>query len=210
MLLAALLMAAQPAEPYCRRDRWWDDDLRPCLLERRAHDVLDGARRPELPRLGRDAIRFSTMPELGGTAAIVEIADIGRPRLPARVYELDGHPRLGWELEDSHVFTLSRREYLNLAAGVDSALADYRPPIPDPDNGEMIVCMDGPGFLTERIVNGRVTSLAGNCPPSEQVAHPNSRIVALFVEIVCRHLGHQIASALRPYDRQLQRRCPAG
>ena len=207
MLLAALLLAAQPAPPDCRRSRW-GDDLQPCLLERGTHDVLGAAHLVELPQLGPDAVRFSTMPALGGTAAIVEIANNSRARLHARVYALEGHPRLGWEVEDLQVFTLSRREYLNLAAGVDSAMADYRRPDPDPDKDEMIVCMDGPGFLTERVVEGRVTTLAGNCPPSEQVAHPNNRIVALFVALVCRHAGHQAASALRPHDRELRRRCP--
>ena len=208
MLLAALLLAAQPVMPDCRRWRS-GSDLQHCPLDRDSHDVLSAVPRPALQQLGRDAIRFSTMPSLGGTAAIVEVADSDRARLQARFYELDGQFLIGWTVEGSQIFSLSRREYLSLAADVDAALAGYRDPVPDPDNGETIVCTDGPGFLTERIIEGRVTTLAGDCPPTEQTAHPNTRIVALFVALVCRHLGHEAASALRPYDRQLRWRCPS-
>jgi hypothetical protein len=208
MLLAALLLWTQPIVADCRRWRS-GGDLQHCPLDRRRHDVLNAAHRPELQDRGGDAIRFSTMPSLGGTAAIVEITDNGWSRLIARFYKLFGHPYEGWTVEVSHNFTLSRREFRELAGGVDSAVAAYRDPIPNPDNGETITCTDGPGFLTERLTQGHLMTLAGDCPPAERLEHPNRRIVALFVNLVCRHLGHEAASALLPYDRQLRRRCPA-
>jgi len=212
MLLAALLLAAQPIALDCRRWRS-GGDLQSCPLERRSHDVLDAADRPELQRLGRNAIRFSTMPSLGGTAAIVEIVDDGRARLVGRVYVLVGHPYLGWDVADDQMFSLSRREYAQLVAGVDWAFAEYPRLVAHLDRSEtaeMIVCTDGPGFLTERVVQGRVATLAGDCPLTEESEHPNRRVVALLTDLVCRRLGQEAASALQPYDVQLRRRCPPG
>ena len=208
MLLAALLLAAQPIAVECQRWRS-GQDLQFCPLERGSHDVLDAADRPQLQQLGRDAIRFSTMPALGGTAAIVEIVDDGGTRLVGRVYALVGHPYLGWDIADDQMFSLSRREYAQLAASVDTAFADYPRLVGEMGEGEMFVCTDGPGFVTERVVRGRVATLAGDCRITEQNEHPNTRIVALFVELVCRHLGHEAASALRPYNVHLRRRCPS-
>jgi len=208
MLLAALLLAAQPPATDCQQWRS-GEDLRNCPFERRRNDVLDAADRPELQRLGRDAIRFSTMPALGGTAAIVEIVDNGRGRLVGRIYTLVGLPSFGWDISDEQMFSLSRREYAELATVVDRAFANYAPPVPSPDNGERIVCMDGPGMVTERVVQGRVANLLGDCPPTETSEHPNRRVLAQVVGLVCRHLGHEAASALQPYDAQLRTRCPA-
>jgi hypothetical protein len=149
------------------------------------------------------------MPALGGRAAIVEIVDDGRARLVGRVYGLYGHPYLGWDIADAQMLSLSRTEYARLAAVVDAALAEYQRLFGDTGEGAMYVCTDGPGFVTERVVRGRVTTLAGDCAATEETAHPNMRVVAQFAALVCRHLGHEAASALRPYNVELRRRCPA-
>jgi len=147
------------------------------------------------------------MPSLGGMAAIFEISDYGRSPLTARVYTLYGHPRLGWTIEESRSFSLQRVEYLRLVARVDSALTEYRTgAVADPD--VIAVCTDGPGLVTERVVQGSVATLGGTCGWTEEGKHPNERILMLVTDLVCRHLGHEAASALRPYDRQLRRRCP--
>ena len=207
MLLVALLLVAQPAQPDCRRWRS-GGDLQYCPLERSIHDVLNAVPRPELQQLGGDAIRFSTMPALGGRAAIVEIVDSGRTRLVGHLYGLYGHPYLGWDIADDQLFSLSRREYAQLVARVDAAFARYPQVIADLGGEARYSCVDGPGLVTERVVRGNVATLAGDCELTEQDAHPNTRILALVTDLVCRHLGHEAAIALRPYNRELRRRCP--
>ena len=166
----------------------------PCELERGHNEILDAAHRPSLRALGDDAIRFSSMPSLGGTAAIVEFVRGRRAWTYARTVALSGHPLFGWTVDERRMFSLSRREYDALAAGVDAALASYRPSTPvDLGNGttETIVCTDGPGFLTERVAAGAVATLAGSCPPERDRQHANRLVAALVVRIVCRHLGAQ-------------------
>ncbi|HYI48026.1 MAG TPA: hypothetical protein VEX35_06125 [Allosphingosinicella sp.] len=112
-----------------------------------------------------------------------------------RLFTLWGHWRTRWELQDEDQFILTAAEYRQLAAQVDAALARYRDPVPDPDNGETIVCMDGPGFLTERVTASGVKSLVGQCPPAVDEEHPNRTIAALVDAMLCRHRGRTLRVA---------------
>jgi hypothetical protein len=159
-----LLAIGQPAAPDCGRYRD-GPDLQPCEFVRDEQaDILEAAHRPSAGRLGSEAIRFSSRPQLGGRAAVVEIVRRGRGQADVRLFTFIGHWRTRWEPQDDDQFLLPAAEYRQLAAQVDAALARYREPVPDPNNGETIVCMDGPGFLTERVKGARVTSLVGQCP----------------------------------------------
>lgn len=165
-------------------------------------DILDAAYRPTAGRLGSEAIRFSMRPELGGQAAVVEIVRRGAGHADVRLFTFWGHPRWRWEPRDEDHFLLPEAEYRRLAAQVDAALARYREPVPAWGNGEIIVCTDGPGFLTERVKASGVTSLAGQCPPAMDEGHPNRDIAALVDAMLCRHRGWSLGVA--PFAR---RRC---
>jgi hypothetical protein len=133
---------------------------------------------------------------------VVEIVRRGRGQADVRLFTFIGHWRTRWEPQDEDQLILPAAEYRQLAAQVDAALARYREPVPDPDNGETIVCMDGPGFLTERVKASRVTSLVGQCPPTMEEEHPNRDIAGLMDAMLCRHRGRSLRIA--PFT---ERRC---
>jgi hypothetical protein len=128
-------------------------------------------------------------------------------RLPSgdaevRLFSLAGHWRTRWDLQGTQRFTLSAADYRRLAAQVDAALAAYRSPVRDPHNGEFIVCTDGPGSLAERVRDGRVVTLTGQCPPTTNALHPNRRIAVLLDALLCRNLGPTLRTG--PFG---ERRC---
>ena len=60
-------------------------------------------------------------------------------------------------------------------------------PPPEPEGQETrIVCMDGPGYLTERVTNGAVWSYTDSCPPNQTDPHPNEVIATLVRDMLCR------------------------
>jgi hypothetical protein len=186
--LAPLLAAAQPAEPWCGRSRSPDEELQPCEVRRydRA-DILDAAQRPSVRGLGADVIRFSLGPSLGGHGLIVEIVGDGTVGAEVRVFTLWGHPRDSWRVETSRRFALSPGRFRQLAASVDAAITHRVLPPPErEDQQTRIVCMDGPGYLTERVRDGTVSSLTGFCPPNQRDPHPNEVIATLIRNMLCR------------------------
>lgn len=182
--MAVLLAAAQPVDD-CARHRGRDEELQPCEYERGSStNILDAAGRPRARGLGADVIRFSRQPSLGGRALIVEIVRDAAGRGQAHVFTLSGHPRDSWRVEASRRFALPPVRYRQLAAGVDAAIANRV--LPPTDVNEQIVCMDGPGYLTERVSHGTVRSLTGFCPPNQRDPHPNEVIATLIRDMLCR------------------------
>lgn len=181
-----MLAAGQPADD-CGRYRAPDRELQPCEFQRDERaDILDAADRRPAGRLGTEAIRFSARPSLGGRALVVEIVRRGRGDVEGRLFTFIGHPRSRWEAEDETRLSLTEAQYWQLATQADAALATYGPPVADPDNGETIVCTDGPGFLTERVSHGSVRTLVGSCPPDMTAVHANTIIAAAIQDVLCR------------------------
>jgi hypothetical protein len=190
-----LLLAAQPAEPDCGRYRS-GSELQPCEFEHddRA-DILEAAQRPLVLALGADVVRFSTRPQLGGDAAVIEIVGNRHGGAVVRIFTFVGHWRTSWEPVAIRSFQLSSAEYRRLANRVDDALARYRPSVEvqnEDGTREAIVCTDGPGYLTERVRDGRVTTLVGFCPPVGDEEHSNRRIADVMMAMICRHIGRDI------------------
>jgi hypothetical protein len=156
-------------------------------FERGEHELLDDARSPPMGALGPDAIRFSSAPSLGGDALVIQIVPKGRSPATVKAVGLRGHPRYGWSIEDRLSFSLSPSAYRRLAARVDAELA--KPVITEFVDGQgeevMMVCMDGPGFVTERATGGRTFNLEGSCGES----HPNDVIAQLMFGLLCPRLG---------------------
>lgn len=123
---------------------------------------------------------------------MVEI--VGQPSDGAevRLFTLSGHWRTQWELQGERRFHLPAAEYRQLSEQVDTALAAYRGPNYDHAQGEVIICTDGPGFLTERVREGRVVTLTGQCPPTRNELHSNRLIAASIDAMLCRSLGLEL------------------
>jgi len=150
------------------------------------------------------------MPSLGGAAGVVEIVMGTDRRAQVHLLTFDGHPRIGWTRTESRRFSLSAAAYRRFAARVDAALARYRTPVTihrSDGSSESIVCTDGPAFITERFSAGRVTSLAGSCPPQRGIRHANVEIVRLVYALICGRLGQQFGSRLDLGDRSARNRC---
>ena len=59
------------------------------------------------------------------------------------------------------------------------------PPIDLDEPEALVVCTDGPGFLTERVRDGQVTSMTGFCSSRRGEEHPNRAVEAAVLDIIC-------------------------
>jgi hypothetical protein len=195
--LAAVVLLGQAEPPDCRRVRS-DPELQPCEIERGEHDVLDSAKRPPAAALGKDAIRFSMQQSLGGRGVVVELVGGGDRPAAVRLFWFDGHPRLGWTRKGAAEFSLTRVRHARLSRLVDGLLTSYR----SHGGEDVIVCMDGPEQVTERVRAGKVVTLSGFCPATEKERHPNEGIAAAMLSLACPYMLHA-----GPRDRNLRRDC---
>lgn len=162
--------------------------------EGNAHDkngVLRSVAAQPVSTLGADALRFSTEPQLGGTAIVVEATRRADGSHRVRVRRFEGHPRIGWAAEREWSFRLSDREYRALTLRIDQLLAL---PDPQPDCDRVVfeecgyVCTDGAGILVERATDGRALWRRGSCGPR----HPNDLIEKVIRRLVRGKLGRDI------------------
>lgn len=201
MIGLALLILGADLDLDCRRVRF-DYHVQPCELKRGRREVLDAADRPSMRKLGDGAFRFSTSPALGGRAAIVEIAPRRKGGAEVRSFTFEGHPHLGWTRTGSASFLLPADEQRRFLSEVVAALPLYRSSTRVPGSPVMIVCTDGPGYLTERIKGTAIETLAGSCPFDSDAPHPNVTIACRLDELLRRHL----TEAQRP-DLSTEERC---
>jgi hypothetical protein len=129
---------------------------------------------------------------------VVEMAGRADGSANVRLYTLYGHPEGGWQVQRSARFALPAADYQRLSAQVDAAIATRV--LPPSDVDEQIVCMDGPGSLTERVHAGTVLSLIGFCPPTITAHHPNQVIEAAVQDMLCRR--HDPASRRAYWGRR--------
>lgn len=122
--------------------------------------ILDGVHAPPMQTLGPDSIRFSRAPALGGDGFVVTL----RPRRDAYVAEIVwvfGHDAMGWRRTRQQTLRLSRDEYAEIAETIDHLLAEGVASDPQPseagEEAAILVCSDGPGYLTERNRAGDVS-----------------------------------------------------
>lgn len=140
-------------------------------------DLLDEANVPALTAYGADAIRFSSQPGLGGEGFIFVFS--GARRF-ADVSWFRGHPRLGWRRTRHARLHISDEDYSEVAAEVDRLTrvaeeergqAEVRERLRGSDEEEaIVVCGDTPGYMTERIVGGRMTWTSSCWPPDPEIA----------------------------------------
>jgi hypothetical protein len=200
------VLAVQTAGAECERSRA-GADLQPCEAERTGRGLLDAANMPRMSALNEDAIRFSSAPALGGEALIFEVRRNRGGDARATIMWFSGHPQRHWRREGRLVFVMSRPDYRRFAASVDAAIARVRTPNGREAEGDapaFFICLDGPGYMTERVRGGEVVSLSGWCPYAENEEHPNSEIAIAVMRIVCRRIG----GGLDP-ERRLARQCAA-
>lgn len=130
-----------------------------------------------LERLGDSAVRFSSAPALGGRGVVVELA--GQPDGTAKgdVTFVHGHPFRGWKRGEPLPLVLGAQPWTSLRAAMEQTLAR---PEPSPGDGDdLVICTDGPGYVTEWRSDGRSRWLSGFCGD-----HPNRKIANLFNDLL--------------------------
>jgi len=116
---------------------------------------------------------------------------VRNPRGDASValYVLYGHPRLGWRVKEERQFRISAVSYRSLSTTTERALVRASE-VPPTTSDDIVVCTDGPGYLTERIRRGQVATLSGFCPRTEEGGHPNVAIVCAMQSLLDFHRRH--------------------
>src|SRR5208337_1276282 len=141
----------------------------------KVNDVLTAINARSLDQIGIDVIRFSTTPALGGRAWTVELHRV-QDGTAAGTATFGYWRRGDWDPLGSLKLGLSKVQYDKLAARIDGLLVRGEP-ASDPHN--VVVCADGPGYLTERRKNIVSTWLSGFCG-----IHPNNAIAKLMLQVV--------------------------
>lgn len=111
--------------------------------------ILRAAKLRSLALLGTDAFRFSTEPALGGPGMVFQVAPKDEHFAVAAVEFYWGHPASKWTKTGYLRFSMPTKQYKRLTKAVDFALSK-KIRRTDPSAGEIIVCTDGPGYVTER------------------------------------------------------------
>lgn len=141
---------------------------------------------PKLGDIGDDALRFSTTPALrGGERNVVTItpgekgeavASLDTVRRQCNLSQT--RCRLVPERSLNFAFCLQGDcTYAGIARRVRALLFDPAR-MPNKDSAELVICTDGPGYLTELREAGRTHNLSGFCAPN----HPNNAVYKLIRE----------------------------
>jgi len=136
---------------------------------RRSEGVLSAIEAPPLASIERDVIRFSSTPSRGRRGYVMTFVGAAGGAWAEAVW-LEHRPQTGWSVTRRERTQLDSSEYETLAQLVDSNLARGEPTATDP----VVVCADGPGYLTERLMDGDAQWMAGQCGEN----HPNNAIAA--------------------------------
>ena len=146
-------------------------------------DIRNDVVAPLLADIGGDVVRFSSAPALGGRGYVMTFAGAADGAW-AEVIWVFGAPRSGWRISHRQRFELEPNEYEYIAGMVDDAFALGEPNL-RPDADTMIICTDGPGYLTERLMDGSSTWMAGQCGDE----HPNDVIADYLFSWALSRLG---------------------
>lgn len=135
------------------------------------------------------------MPALGGYGLIFEVVQTSAKAARAEWIVLDGHPRDGWTVVRRRTFRMSAAQYRRFAANADGEFAHAGQGRPAGED-VMIVCMDGPGYRTERVRGAELSALYGFCPLGPTEPHPNVRIVCAVQKVIDARLpGEEVPLA---------------
>ena len=113
-----------------------------------------------------------------------------------------GHQGWRWIGEGRRTFDISPAAFRDVTATVAAAMTRLDPLPP----GVYWVCADGPGFLTERVDEGRVFSMTGSCGFHEREPHPHREIEATMLDLICPRFGEEFEPGRRRLGADCVRR----
>lgn len=145
-------------------------------------DVLSATNAPALEALGKDVLRFSSTPALGGNGIIIELHRRDADWAEGTMTLLYGHPADKWVTTATIALIMKASEFDELTRKVDAEMSKGERQTEDVE-GEIVVCTDGPGYVTEKLAGGHSKWLSG-CD------HPNDRIAALMAPLAAHSIDH--------------------
>lgn len=143
----------------------------------RKADVLEATNAPALDMIGDDVVRFSSTPALGGRGVIIEIHRRDAEWATGTMTLLMGHPSHRWVTTATLAIEMTTPRFEALSRQIDAQLRRKQPQLED-TKGELVVCTDGPGYVTERLGGEGSQWSSGFCGD-----HPNNRIAELIAPI---------------------------
>ncbi len=148
-------------------------------------DIAQDLNAPRISEIDRDVLRFSSAPALGGRGYMMTFVGAADGAW-AEVVWLYGHSQTEWRVTRRERFALEPSEYESIATFADSAyVRGARRGYMNPTRDVIHVCADGPGYLSERLVDGSQTWLAGSCGDE----HPNDEIANYLLRWLADRLG---------------------
>ena len=159
-------------------------------------DVLSATNAPALEVLGKDAIRFSSTPALGGKGIIIELHRRDADWAEGTMTLLYGHPSEKWETTATIAIVMKASEFDEFTRKVDAEMSKGEPPTEDAE-GMIVVCTDGPGYVTERLAGGRSKWLSGSCGD-----HPNDRIAAMMAPLAAHSIDPWLPGFVQTHKRR--------
>ena len=157
----------------------------------RRADVLKASHVPALGKIGEDVIRFSSTPALGGRGVIIEIHRRDAQWSTGTMTLLIGHPSARWVTTAMLTIEMNTSQFEALTSEIDRQLLRGEPPLENAKD-EIVACTDGPGYVTERLSDGRSRWLSGFCGD-----HPNNRIAELISPIAAGSFGRWLPDFIR-------------
>lgn len=141
---------------------------------------------PRISEIERDVLRFSSAPPLGGRGYMMTFVGAADGAWAEIVWVLWDNRVDRWRVTRRERFELEPSEYEDLATFADrSYVRGARYGHMDPTPEAIYVCADGPGYLTERLVDGSQIWLAGSCGRE----HPNDEIANYLFRWLADRLG---------------------
>lgn len=144
-------------------------------------NILAWSKARPLKAIGDDVVRMSSTPALGGQGWVIELHRVDEKFARGEVRflwtsrdrgEETGRIKLGMLIEDYEALTRRIDEQLTRRDFEDSRVVHNS----KGQVTELIVCTDGPGYVTERRVGGKEVWLDGFCGDN----HPNDAIAVLL------------------------------
>ena len=148
----------------------------------REFDVLSATNAPALEVLGKDVVRFSSSPALGGKGIIIELHRRDADWAEGTMTLLYGHPSEKWEIKATISLAISASEFDKLTRKIDAEMSKGEQQAEGAD-GTIVVCTDGPGYVTERLAGDHSQWLSGSCGD-----HPNDRIAAMMAPLAAHSI----------------------
>ena len=144
-----------------------------------------------MTELGQDAIRFSTEPALGGPATVVEVRPDRNAQYRVTVSYLGGHPDSGWDKLGAFHFWIDAEDFTWLLGEVERARRELGAEHPGATvDGEIIVCTDGPGYVSEVRSSGASHWIEGFCGrnANNAIAPLMARLVRFGTSVMLRNM----------------------